>query len=408
MPIARRIKPLLERVLPLKDGAIHWVPLLWLVYLGFLFMPFSWPAAPHWLGATVLSVCAFVPLYVWAYRDASLRGRMSLAAPLVMALFAYALAPLNPCAYDYLAFAAATAPWALPGLWRPLLLAFGLLAAYLLELASLPHLPFMVLLVIATASTLVVPTICCASYFAREHERKQQALRLSQEQIRRLATLAERERIGRDLHDLLGHTLSLVAIKSELAGRLIARDAPGAAREIAEVQAIARDALKQVRAAVSGIRAAALEAEIAAARALLESAGVAFACTRRGTVSSAELEAALAMMLREAVTNIQRHADARNAQVEITAGSNLVTLMVRDDGRGGVVAHGNGLNGIAERVRALGGTLRIESRAEAGTTLNVELPRGTPTDAGAGRAESGAASVAAEAREAAPGPLAVT
>ena len=399
MPAARTLQPILERVLPLKDGAIYWVPLLWLVYLGFLFMPFSWPAAPHWLGATVLSICAFVPLYVWAYRDASLRGRMSLAAPLAMALLAYALAPVNPCAYDYLAFAAATAPWTLPGLWRPLLLAFGLLAAYLLELALLPHLPPMVLLVIAAASTLVVPTICCASYFAREHERKQHALRLSQEQIRRLATLAERERIGRDLHDLLGHTLSLVAIKSELAGRLIDRDAPGAAREIAEVHAIAREALRQVRAAVSGIRLAALEAELAAARALLESAGMAFNCERRGPVLLVEHEAALAMVLREAATNIQRHAAARSAQIEITSEPQRVTLVVRDDGRGGIVAHGNGLTGIGERVRALGGTLRIESRPQAGTTLTVELPRSELAHP---------AIPAAETREAARSPLPAT
>jgi two-component system sensor histidine kinase DesK len=399
MSAARTLQPLLERALPLKDGAINWVPLLWLVYLGFLFMPFSWPAAPHWLGATVLSICAFVPLYVWAYRDASLRGRMSLAAPLAMALLAYALAPVNPCAYDYLAFAAATAPWTLRGLWRPLLLAFGLLAAYLLELALLPHLPRMVVLVIAAASMLVVPTICCASYFAREHERKQQALRLSQDQIRRLATLAERERIGRDLHDLLGHTLSLVAIKSELAGRLITRDAPAAAREIAEVHAIARDALKQVRAAVSGIRVAALEAELAAARALLESAGVAFNCERRGAALSVEHEAALAMVLREAATNIQRHAAAGQAEVDIRSEPHLVTLVVRDDGRGGVLAHGNGLTGIGERVRALGGTLTIDSRPQAGTTLTVELPRSAPAHP---------ATVAPQPHEPSPRPLTVT
>src|ERR1051325_4616685 len=103
---------------------------------------------------------------------------------------------------------------------------------------------------------------------------QQMALRRSNDEVMRLATLAERERIGRDLHDLLGHTLSLITLKSELANKLFERDPSAARREIADVERVARDALAQVRHAVTGIRAAGLAAELASAKLLLESNGV--------------------------------------------------------------------------------------------------------------------------------------
>src|SRR5690606_25498793 len=128
-----------------------------------------------------------------------------------------------------------------------------------------------------------------------------------------LAGLAERERSGRDLHDLLGHTLSLVALKSDLAARLVERDPAAARSEIDAVSRIARDALAQVRSAVSGIRSAGIAAELASAKLLLECDGV----TLRhdwdegglaGGGLSPAIENALALVVREAATNVQRHA----------------------------------------------------------------------------------------------------
>src|SRR5690606_26372410 len=110
----------------------------------------------------------------------------------------------------------------------------------------------------------------------RGNRERDAALRLSHEEVRRLAALAARERIGRGLHDLLGHTLSMVALKSDLAGRLLERDPAAARAEIDEVSRVARDALAQVRRAVTGIRAAGIAAELASARLLLEADGVAF------------------------------------------------------------------------------------------------------------------------------------
>ncbi len=203
-------------------------------------------------------------------------------------------------------------------------------------------------------------------------------LRLSHDEIRRLAATAERERIGRDLHDLLGHTLSMVALKSELAGRLIERDPGAARREIADVERVARDALSQVRSAVSGIRAAALASELASARLLLEAAGVQMEYWNDGCELPAEAETCLALALREAVTNIQRHARASRVEVTVIVGAERVVMRVRDDGRGGVDERGNGLTGMRERIAARGGELWIESPRGQGTGIEIRLPLPVP------------------------------
>lgn len=204
--------------------------------------------------------------------------------------------------------------------------------------------------------------------------RRNAELRLSHEEVRRLAASAERERIGRDLHDLLGHTLSMVALKSELAGRLVERDPARARHEIADVERVAREALSQVRSAVSGIRAAALASELASARLLLETAGVRMEYWCDPHELPAEVETCLAMALREAVTNVQRHARARCVEVTVIAGVEQVVMRIRDDGRGGVNAQGNGLTGMRERVVACGGELAIESPRGHGTGIEVRLP----------------------------------
>jgi two-component system sensor histidine kinase DesK len=204
--------------------------------------------------------------------------------------------------------------------------------------------------------------------------RKNADLRLSHDEVRRLAASAERERIGRDLHDLLGHTLSMVALKSELAGRLIERDPAAAKREMADVEHVAREALSQVRSAVNGIRAAVLVSEFAAARLLLETAGVHMDYWSDGKALPPATETCLALVLREAVTNIQRHARAGRVEVSVIAGADRVVMRVRDNGCGGVVAHGNGLTGMRERAMECGGTLSVDSPHGQGTSIEASLP----------------------------------
>ena len=172
-------------------------------------------------------------------------------------------------------------------------------------------------------------------------------LGLSQEEVRRLAATAERERIGRDLHDLLGHTLSLITLKLELSRKLFDRDAQAARREVEEAERVARHALSEVRNAVSGIRATDLAAELASARLLLESSGVHLDYELPQMDLPPEIEHSLSLVLREAVTNIARHAGASTAKIELQRDPACLRMRISDDGRGGVEKHGNGLSGIA-------------------------------------------------------------
>ncbi|MCX7513466.1 sensor histidine kinase [Frateuria hangzhouensis] len=202
---------------------------------------------------------------------------------------------------------------------------------------------------------------------------KNTELRLSHDEVRRLAATAERERIGRDLHDLLGHTLSLITLKLELSRKLFDRDAEAARREVAEAENVARHALAQVRAAVTGIRATDLAAELASAQLLLGSSGV-WLDHGPPPALPAEIERDLALVLREAVTNIARHAHARRASITFETIDGGVCLTVADNGRGGIDEEGNGLTGIRERVRGLGGRLQIHSQHGHGTRLRVIVP----------------------------------
>jgi two-component system, NarL family, sensor histidine kinase DesK len=376
------------RLIP-EDLGHGWVPFYNLGYLVFPFLPIvlslmgnanQWPGpVPRMLGPTLLSVALFLPLYFAAYR---VTGTWSLLCMLAMAGIGYALLPFNSFANAYTIYAVGFAAMMGGSLWVRLAWAAAMLAGLLFEIIALQYPVFIFLI------TLIVSV---AVFFGNHHfvesTRKRAELKLSHDEVRRLAALAERERIGRDLHDLLGHTLSLVALKSELAGKLLRGDSmearEAAQREIVDVSRVAREALSQVRAAVTGIRAAGVVAEIVSAKLLLESDGIAFVSALapralEGEALPPSVETALAMTVREAVTNIQRHAHARSARVELQIDGDEALLRIDDDGRGGAnngthVA-GNGLAGMRERIEALGGQLRIDARKGEGTRLDVRVP----------------------------------
>lgn len=362
---------------PLRYEVPAWTHFLWLIYLGFLFTPLlSGQNDWTWLWPTLLSLPVFLALYVsviFKFRRSNPPGAAALPEILAMAAMGFLLAPVNESANTYIIYCVALASLVVRGFRRLILFVMVLLSAYALELAWLGFRPltFGITTVVALASG-------TSNYMMLQNRLRNLALQRSGEEVHRLARLAERERISRDLHDLLGHTLSLIAIKSELAAKLMERDRAAAEREVTEVMNIARDALRQVRTAVTGIRSAALEGEVVSARAMLDTAGVILKYERDGTVLPPEVETTLAMIVREAVTNIQRHSRAGAATIQVLldegAADKAVLLQVSDDGRGGITAPGNGLAGIRERVEALGGTLEIESPRGEGTLLRVRVP----------------------------------
>ncbi len=353
-------------------GEFNWEPFLWLSYLILLFVPLTWNQTAEqfrtWFYPTLLSLPLFVALYWRAYRR---RWNLALIDLLPMALFGYVLIPFNPLAFTYLVYAAIFAAYALPGLLRPLLLALGFVALQAIEIVLIrqPSVP----LTLVTA-TVFITLACINGHLRMEGNRKNAALKVSQARVRRLAAVAERARIGRDLHDLLGHTLSLIAVKGSLAQKLAVRDLSAAMREMEDITRTARESLTQVRAAVAGMQSASLEEEVTSARELLELSGMTLSCHRDPTALPGEVENVLAMVVREATTNIHRHAMAKRASIDIRTQLGAVSLLVHDDGCGGVSVRGSGLTGIQSRVDSLGGVLDVDSPAGRGTTLRVELP----------------------------------
>jgi len=364
-----RLQRLRGFLLPPRVEDIGWAPVWSLLYLGFLFMNWNEPPFVQWLPATLISIAIFLPLY---FRSYWLCGRRQLVHVLGVAALAFALLPFNVCAHTYLIYAAVLLPYSGIGLRSSIAAIVAGMALYSIEMWLLGTSSHTIAIVIGV-TMLVSVAVCAANYFHREKQLRQSELKLSHDEVRRLAALAERERIGRDLHDLLGHTLSLITLKSELAVRLFDRDPLASRREIVDVERVARDALGQVRRAVSGIRAAGLSAEFASARLLLESGGVQLHYEAAATVLPPELETVLALTLREAVTNIQRHARAGHAQVGFTVVDGEARLVVEDDGRGGAITPGNGLTGMRERLRALGGDLAIISERGRGTRIEARL-----------------------------------
>ena len=379
--LTRALLPLRRRLVPDERG-LGWMPLSTLGYLLFLLVPALFAnigngatlraTAGFWI-ATGMSIAAFLPLYFASFRS---RGPAKLACIAGIAALAHVLMPLNPFSNTYTIYVMALLPFADLRLGARLLLALGVLLLFGLQVIALGYPVF----------TIAITWLVGAAVFGANHQfeknlRKQAELRLSHDEVRRLAAMAERERIGRDLHDLLGHTLSLVALKSELAGKLIDRDPLAARREIDDVAKVSRDALSQVRRAVSGIRAAGLAAELASARLLLDSDGVTFTYQLADLRLSPELETVMALAVRESITNIQRHARARHASVRLDEHQGCARLSIIDDGRGGDIVPGNGLDGMRERIELLQGSRRVESARGNGTRVEILVPLPDRNDA---------------------------
>jgi two-component system sensor histidine kinase DesK len=216
-------------------------------------------------------------------------------------------------------------------------------------------------------------------------------------ELAQLAVAQERERFARDLHDLLGHSLSVITLKAELAGRMLSDRPADASREVAEIEQVARTALGEVRDAVSGYRQPTLDGELAGARMALSAAGIDARVQETRVPLDPAVEAVLAWTVREGATNVIRHSGARHCTVRITAsltdagveviddgagdpagdhdpaidpsGAGLPTTNGRDNGRAG-----HGLAGLAERARLVNGSLEAGAAAGGGYRLAVTVP----------------------------------
>lgn len=195
-------------------------------------------------------------------------------------------------------------------------------------------------------------------------------------ELAEMAVARERERFARDLHDLLGHSLSVITLKAELAGRLLGGHGGEAAREIAELEQVARTALSEVRDAVSGYRQPTLEGELAGARMALSAAGIEADVVQARVALDPAVEGVLAWAVREGATNVIRHSGAQRCTLRITASLTDAGVEVIDDGVGydGNGDGGHGIAGLAERARLVDGTISAGALADGGYRLAVTVP----------------------------------
>ncbi|MFD8209009.1 sensor histidine kinase [Streptomyces sp. NPDC059695] len=200
-------------------------------------------------------------------------------------------------------------------------------------------------------------------------------LRETREELARAAVEKERLRFSRDLHDLLGHTLSVIVVKSEVVRRLAPRDLDAALAQVADIESVGRQALTEIREAVTGYREGSLATELDRARDALSTAGIEPVVRRSGPLLAPQTEALLSWVVRESATNAVRHSGASRCEIALSGSADRVRLTVTDDGRGPADGTpGSGLRGLRERVAAAGGTLDSGPAPRGGFRVTAELP----------------------------------
>ncbi len=355
---------MMQRILALLSPNRPW---LHLVYLGFFF--FAWLYQPPGWDEVVIGLVAmagFVSLYIF-----SLRRCDWTVYPVALgaALLGLAFMPVTIGGGVYLVFAAAMLGWLPHSRARTVGLvavALAILAAGWLTQQPLPY----------AAVLLILAAIAAGGAAMGARRRRQEADgEARQRRASDRAAEAERQRIARDLHDLLGHTLSVVTLKADLASRLFDAEPQRARSELAEIQSISRTALAEVREAVAGLRDRSLESATAEARQHLEAAGLAVSVELEAGPATAEQSTALAMVVREAATNILRHAEARHVTIRTASLDGGIELSIGDDGRGGARTGSGGLGGLAARIEALSGWMLVGAVTPGtGTQVQAWLP----------------------------------
>lgn len=352
------------RLLP-DNKDIGWTPYAWLIYLT------SVPLYPYLAGVTsrtfwVLTILGMVVLLALYFRAYWVKGKRLLWIIAAITLLGLVYSPTNPGASVYFIYAASfvaytgEAGFAIRIL--PVILVLIGLETWVFHLPPYFWIPALVFSTLIGAINI--------HYCQRNLDNKK--LLMAQEEVEHLAKVAERERIARDLHDVLGHTLSVIVLKSELAAKLAEKDPARAASEIKDVERISRDALAQVRNTVRGYQALSLQAEAEQAAATLQAAGMKVACDFVPAQLPPTHEGVLALALREAVTNVIRHSQATSCDLRLRPVEGGCELVVKDNGCGSMSAEGAGLMGMRYRVEALGGKLQRD--VNAGTRLVITLP----------------------------------
>lgn len=324
-------------------------------------------------------VAVFVAVYLWAIpADLAGRGsRRAVPAAAVLTLLGVAISLLDRGPdWTVLFLAAATAAGRITPSRGALaaIVATAALAGLALLAAGRP-------VADAVESAFEVSLVGFVVLGFSQLQRTARQLELTRAEVARLAAESERARIARDMHDLLGHSLSVIALKTELARRMLERDPRRAAAELGDVEAVVRTSMRDVREAVAGYRQIDLDAELAGARMALSAAGLEVTIERPPDALEPAADALLGWIVREGVTNVVRHSDGTRCSIRIRARDGEVALEIVDDGHGSRRAgpgpaspSGSGLAGIRERVEAAGGRMEVGRPADGGFRLLAVVP----------------------------------
>jgi two-component system, NarL family, sensor histidine kinase DesK len=343
-----------------------WTPYAWLVFLGFFFFqPILDPHASRldWI-ITAVASAVFLVMYFLLFWVGRPWKYLMVAG---MAAMGLGLGHWNVGASVFIIFAVAFMGFVIENAFVALV-AIGVIMAALAIDAFLFHAPSP----FWATSMIVSFGVGVSNVHFAERSRADAKLRLANEEIEHLAKAAERERIARDLHDVLGHTLSLIIVKSTLAGKLLDRQPLAARKEIADIEKVSREAMAEIRSTLRGYSTYRLGDELERAKTTLRCAGVELKTQTTEVAMSPAQESVLALITREAITNVVRHAQARQCRLELAASNGDCILQIQDDGRGGFENEGNGLRGMRERIEALGG--KLERDTSCGTRLRFQFP----------------------------------
>jgi two-component system, NarL family, sensor histidine kinase DesK len=342
---------------------VRWVGLLYSAYL------FVMPAYGHSFAAWMECAVFYAAFLILYFLVVKLNGRRQTVAFVLFFLLAFLYYPLNQQGYAVFVYPFAMLCLSLSRLRTLFLVLTAMMAGVVAETRYLGR-PFDI-----AEDVLFYCVIIGLSNFAfAQQARTNSLLERANSEIERLTQEAERERIARDLHDLLGHTLTVITMKLDLARRLLSRDLDRARNEIVEAEQTARNALAEVREAVSGYRAEGLDAEISRARQSLLSADVKLTTTLAPVNLSSTQINVLCLALREAVTNIVRHAHATVCHVALLEKDRTIHFTIEDNGLGCEIREGNGLRGMRERLQSIAGAVKLTGSADGGTSLEITVP----------------------------------
>lgn len=345
------------------EQKMAWV---YLINLAFFFFPLFIVTFQWWQYLSIATALAlFLVFYFRAFRSSIAEIHKPVLGIIAVATL---ITPINPGSISMFVYAGFFIAFAYPLRQYLLYIAALTLLMVSLELTLTLHWPYFL--------HLGIPVLLSVSLIGRVERQRflhQQREQQSADEIKQLATTVERERIGRDLHDILGHTLSSIVLKADLAAKLLEKKQFDAAKvQLAELSQIARDSLSQVRQSVSGYKHQGLAAEVSKLLARLRDGG--FNTELQGTVPTLDQrsETALILVLTELITNVLRHSNGDSCLLNFSQLNDMLTISVVDNGQTEVISAGNGLIGIQERLSALNATIIV--CVNNGCKIKIELP----------------------------------